>query len=230
MKDNEKYQELLNALLIKYGIKPDEDWTNDIVWKTLIDSKLDTKQRNLFYNEFTKLELKYKGMTYNSAKVSTHKIDEKLEKDGDEVKAEEVKTKEVKSKDKKEREFKECPYCAEDIKRNAVKCKHCGEFIEEEELIEEEKSTNNQVRYGDYRDWNQQKNVNQRKPSHLKSQKAEVTNVHINKDQEKHNKFVRNMVIYACLALFGWFVIPPLVYSVLFIIKTNNLISWLNTF
>jgi len=79
LKDNEKYQELLNALLIKYGIKPDEDWTNDIVWKTLIDSKLNTKQRNLFYNEFTKLELKYKGMTYNSAKVSTHKIDEKLE-------------------------------------------------------------------------------------------------------------------------------------------------------
>ena len=74
-----EYQELLNALLIKYGIEPDEDWTNNIVWKTLIDSKLDTKQRNLFYNEFTKLELKYKDMTYNSAKVSTHKIDEKLE-------------------------------------------------------------------------------------------------------------------------------------------------------
>jgi len=127
MKDNEKYQELLNALLIKYGIKPDEDWTNDIVWKTLIDSKLDAKQRNLFYNEFTKLELQYKGMTYNSAKVSTHQIDEKLEKDGVEVKAEEVK-----SKDKKEEEFKECPYCAEDIKFAAKKCKHCGEFLEDE--------------------------------------------------------------------------------------------------
>ena len=71
MKDNKKYQDLFNALLIKYGIEPDEEWTNNIVWKSLIDSKLDTKQRNQFYNEFSKLELKYKDMTYNSAKVST---------------------------------------------------------------------------------------------------------------------------------------------------------------
>jgi len=232
-----EYQELLNALLIKYGIEPDEDWTNNIVWKTLIDSKLDTKQRNLFYNEFTKLELKYKGMTYNSAKVSTQKIDEKLESGrteyqeflnslfikygihspdllwsnyewkavvdnqinnldrakfykelsafnistpSDEIwthknnekleeieeriaaakKAEEEEERiaaakkveeeeeriaaakkedkevemsdEIQTNDNEEDLLKECPYCAEDIKKKAIKCKHCGESLEEQ--------------------------------------------------------------------------------------------------
>ena len=206
-----EYQELLNALLIKYGIEPDEDWTNNIVWKTLIDSKLDTKQRNLFYNEFTKLELKYKDMTYNSAKVSTQKIDEKLESGrteyqeflnslfikygihspdllwsnyewkefvdnqinnldrakfykelsafnistpSDEIwthknneKLEEIEERiaaakkedkevemsdEIQTNDNEEDLLKECPYCAEDIKKKAIKCKHCGESLEEQ--------------------------------------------------------------------------------------------------
>ena len=70
MKDDEKYQELFNALLIKYGIEPDEDWTN-IEWKILIDSKLDTKQRDLFYNELVNLDLNYKGWTRHSTKGPT---------------------------------------------------------------------------------------------------------------------------------------------------------------
>ena len=60
-------------------------------------------------------------------------------------------------------ELKQCPFCAEDIKISAIKCKHCGEFLEKEELEEEEKSTNDQVRYGDYRDWTEQKKKNQKK-------------------------------------------------------------------
>ena len=60
-------------------------------------------------------------------------------------------------------ELKQCPFCAEDIKRNALKCKHCGEFLEKEEFIEEEKTTNDQVKYGDHRDWTQQKNINKKK-------------------------------------------------------------------
>ena len=57
-------------------------------------------------------------------------------------------------------ELKQCPFCAEDIKISAIKCKHCGEFLKEEE---EEKSTNDQARFGDHRDWTQQKNINQKK-------------------------------------------------------------------
>ena len=129
MKDNKKYQDLFNALLIKYGIEPDEEWTNNIVWKSLIDSKLDTKQRNQFYNEFSKLELKYKDMTYNSAKVSTQEeIKEEIKED---------KTKKVET----EEEFKKCPYCAEDIKFAAIKCKHCGEKIKYEGTFEKVKKT-----------------------------------------------------------------------------------------
>lgn len=35
-------------------------------------------------------------------------------------------------------EFKKCPFCAEDIKKDALKCKHCGEFLKNEEKKVEE--------------------------------------------------------------------------------------------
>lgn len=31
-----------------------------------------------------------------------------------------------------ENELKNCPFCAEDIKKEAIKCKHCGEIVDAE--------------------------------------------------------------------------------------------------
>jgi uncharacterized membrane protein YvbJ len=38
--------------------------------------------------------------------------------------------------------MKKCPFCAEDIQDDAVKCRHCGEFLIDAELKRMKKNTN----------------------------------------------------------------------------------------
>jgi uncharacterized membrane protein YvbJ len=38
--------------------------------------------------------------------------------------------------------MKKCPFCAEEIQDDAVKCKHCGEFLIDAELKRLKKNTN----------------------------------------------------------------------------------------
>ena len=40
-------------------------------------------------------------------------------------------------------ETKRCPYCGEEIKAAAIKCKHCGEYLEYEEAKNDKKQGSN---------------------------------------------------------------------------------------
>jgi hypothetical protein len=107
-----EYQEFLYSLFQKYEIEPNESWSNS-EWKSIVDSHLTNKKKLVnFYNELADYNIKNP-----SDQNWTHKIYEKSEEE------EEV-----------ENLFKTCPFCAEEVKKAALKCRHCGEIFDNDKM------------------------------------------------------------------------------------------------
>lgn len=51
-----------------------------------------------------------------------------------------------------ENQTKKCPFCAEEINREAVKCKHCGEILDAE--IRSARAAQNQPNFPKQQEWN----------------------------------------------------------------------------
>ena len=82
---------------------------------------------------------------------------------------EEIKSKEqekkLESRNNKESVYKKCPYCAEEILKEAIKCKHCGEFITKEEKVSGEP--------------NKKENKLQQNNAHPNSKRIEINNNYV---------------------------------------------------
>ena len=187
-KNRTEYQKFLYSLFVKYRIEsPDESWSNS-VWKVIVKNRLSDFALENFYKELSEFNIKNpsdENWTYkNNEKLEEIEEKKKREKSeshlawnaeveiayaigkkkriADAKKAE----KEPITDAKKVEEFKECPYCAEDIKFAAKKCKHCGEFLEDE--IDEPVP---------YDGWTPQNGIlNQRQPALSKIRTKSVTN------------------------------------------------------
>ena len=159
-KNRTEYQIFLHSLFVKYGIdSPDESWSNS-VWKVIVNNRLSDFDLENFYKELSEFNIKNPS-DENWTHVSDDEEEERIAADKEEEriaaakkeeeriaaakKAEEERiaaakkenkevemSDEIQTNDNEEDLLKECPYCAEDIKKKAIKCKHCGESLEEQ--------------------------------------------------------------------------------------------------